>query len=179
MSSVQSASRIATRWTVTPRLFERLPGREVGVVIEQREHDFVACTQLPADRAAHGERKRGHVEAEDDLVRIASEKVGHSRARFGDGFVGATAGKVGSASVGIRVLQIIGNRVDDTLRNLGTAGAVEIGCGMPIYGFRKRRELGADPGEVECGRNVVLSGWHNVFYSTRRLFVGKNGSGIC
>ena len=61
-------------------------------------------------------------------------------------------------------------------RNLGTAGAVETACGMPIYGFRKRRELGADRGEVECGRNVVLSGWHNVFYSTRRLFVGKNGS---
>ena len=140
---------------------ERLPGREVGIVIEQRQHDLVARPQFPADGAAHRKGERGHVEAEHYFIGVAAEEVRHGRARASNDSIRALAGEVGSAGVCVRVLQVVGDRIDDALGNLGSARAVEIGGGVAVHLFGKRRELCADPWKIECGRNVVLCNGHN------------------
>ena len=81
--------------------FEREPGRNVGVVIEARDQDFVAGAEVAADRARHHIGQRGHVGAEDDFIGGAVEEVGHGGAGFGDHGVGVAAGGVGSAGVGV------------------------------------------------------------------------------
>ena len=115
-------------------------------MIEAGDDDFVSGLELAANGATHGEREGRHVGAEDDFVSAAVEEVGHGAARFGDHGVGATAGGVSSAGVGIVVAQVVGDGVDDTLRDLRSAGAVEEGGGMAVHGLGERRELGADVG---------------------------------
>ncbi len=64
--------------------FEREPGRDIGVVIEARDQDFVAGAKVAADRARHRVRQRGHVGAEDDFVGAAIQEVGHGGAGCGE-----------------------------------------------------------------------------------------------
>ena len=140
--------------------FERLPGGKVGVVIEEGDDDFVARPQFAPDRAAHRIRKRSHVEAEDDLIALTTKEVGHGGAGAGNDFVGAAAGEVRAAGVRIGVLQVIGDRVDYALRDLGSSRAVEI-CGwVAVHGFGKGRKLGTDGGQIESGDQVVLGRGH-------------------
>ena len=72
------------------------------------------------------------------------------------------AGAVGSAGVGIVVRQIVRDRVDDALRDLRSAGAVEKDGGMAVHRLREGRELGADAGEVEGGSGELVGGRHRV-----------------
>ena len=109
---------------------EREPGGNVGVVIETRDQDFVAGSEVAAadlatKGAGDGVGERGHVGAEDDFVSGAVQEVGHGGAGFGEHGVGIAAGGVGSAGVGVVAAQVVGDGVDDALRNLRSAGAVE------------------------------------------------------
>ena len=115
--------------------FEREPGRDVGVVIEARDQDFVAGAEVAADGAGHGEGQRGHVGAEDDFVGAAVEEICHGGARIGEHGIGVAAGGVGSASVGVVAAQVVGDGVDDALRHLRSAGAVEEYGGMSVDGL--------------------------------------------
>ena len=138
--------------------FQRLPRGEVRVVIEQREHDFVAGTEFASKGAAQGESQRGHVRAEDDLVGIAIEKVGHRRPRFRDHAVGVATGEVGAARVGVVARQIIRDGVNHALRHLRATGAIQKDRGTAIDGLCECRELGADPIQVERGGGRWRSG---------------------
>src|ERR1700758_776955 len=64
--------------------FKRSPRRNIRVMIKMRDHDFISRTQIPTQGAAEREGERGHVLAEDHLVRLAVEEVCHSRAGAGD-----------------------------------------------------------------------------------------------
>ena len=112
----------------------------------------------------HGVGQRGHVGAEDDFISGAVEEVGHGGAGFGKHGVGVAAGGVGSARVGVVAAQIIGDGVDDALRNLRSAGAVEERGGVSVDGLGECGELGADVGEVEGSGGEGFSGWHGVHY---------------
>ena len=102
MSRVQSSWLISAKRIVAPSFFERAPGRDVGVVIEMGQHDFVARTKLTSDGAADGVGERGHVGTEDDFVRIATQKICHGGAGVIDDGVRAAAGGIGAAGVGVR-----------------------------------------------------------------------------
>jgi hypothetical protein len=59
---------------------ERLPRRDVGVVIEFGHDDLVARLERASDRARDVKEQRGHVGAERDLTGIGAEELGQ-RAR--------------------------------------------------------------------------------------------------
>ena len=161
MSSVQSSSWISAQRTVMPRSSAMCePRGNIGVVVEARDDDFVSGLEVAANRAGDGEGQRGHVGTEDDFVGAAVQEVGHGAARLGDHGVGAAAGGVGSAGVGVVVAQIVGDGVDDALRDLRSAGAVEECGGVAVDGLGERGELGADVGEVEGGGRGVFGGRH-------------------
>src|SRR5580693_653567 len=143
-------------------LFKRAPWRNVGIVIKVREHDLVLRTKLAPNRAADGESQRSHVRTENDLIRITAQKVRHRGTRARDYRVGAAAGRIGAASIGVAALQIIRNRVDDTLRNLGSARPIEERCGMSVNGLSERRELGANPIQIKRIYCFVLSTQHRI-----------------
>ncbi len=105
--------------------FERAPRRDVGVVIERGDDDFVAGLEITGNRSREREGDRGHVLAEDDFVFVAIEEVGHCGAGGGDHRVVAAAGFEGAASVGVGGEEIICDGVHDLLGNLRAGGAVE------------------------------------------------------
>jgi hypothetical protein len=102
----------------------REPGRNVGVVIEARDQDFVARLQFAADRARDHVGQRSHVLSEDDFVGTAMQEVSHGGAGGCDHGIGAASGGVGSGGVGVVAAQVVGDGVDHALRNLRSAGAV-------------------------------------------------------
>ena len=61
--------------------FERLPRRDVGVVVELRDDDLVAGLERAAERARDVEGERRRVRAEDYLVGRRAEEVGQRPAR--------------------------------------------------------------------------------------------------
>ncbi len=127
------------------------PRRNVGIVIETSDHDFVARLQFAANGAGNRIGQGGHVRTEGDFVGAAVQEVGHGGAGFGNHGVGVAAGRVGSAGVGVVASKIVGDGVNHALRNLRTARAVEECGGVAVDGLCERGELGADVGEVEGG----------------------------
>ena len=120
------------------------PGRDVAVVVEPRHDDLVAGLELPADRPREREVERGHVRAEDDLLRAAAEERGAGPARLVDERLGHPARLVGPADVGVRLAQVPRDRVDHLVRHLRAARPVEEDE-RPV----ERREAAADGGDVE------------------------------
>src|SRR3954468_24332965 len=94
-------------------------------MVEMSEQNLVARAEFASDGATDGEGQRGHVGAEDHLIRIAAEEVRHGGSSFGENGIGALAGGVCATGVGVRVLQVIADGVNNTLRNLGTARAIK------------------------------------------------------
>ncbi len=132
-------------------------------MVEQREHDLIAGPEFAPERAAHGESQRRHVRAENDFIRIAIQKIAHRRPRFRDHAVGVAAGVVSAARVGVVARQIIRDGVNHPLRHLRATRAVQKNRRMSVSSLRERRELRANPGEVERGgrRRSVFSDWHS------------------
>ena len=105
-------------------LCQRLPWGDVGVVIEARQHDFIARPEFATDGSTDREGQRSHVWTEDNFVCAAIEKIGHGGTRIRDHAIGMATGGIGSAGVGIVAAQIFGDGVNHPLRNLRAAGAV-------------------------------------------------------
>jgi hypothetical protein len=78
------------------------------------------------------------------------QEVAHGLARLRDHGVRVTAGRIGSARVGVVAAQVAGNRVNHALRNLRPARPVEKGSRVPVHSLSKRRKLRTGVGEVEC-----------------------------
>src|SRR5262245_20318521 len=94
-------------------------------MIQMCKYDFIAGFKLTADRTAYRDRKRGHVWSEDDLIRIAPEKIAHSCACRVDHSIGAMASSVGAICVGVRFLQIVTDGFNHLLRNLCASGSIK------------------------------------------------------
>ena len=131
-------------------------------MIEQGENDFVARAEVAADGAAHGVGQRRHVEAKDDFVGIAMKEVGHGCTSGGDGVIGAATGEEGATGIGVGVLQVVADGIDDALRNLRAARTVEVGGGLAVHFFGEGRELLANSRNVEFGCNFILRSRHSV-----------------
>ncbi len=115
-------------------------------MIQASDYDLISRIQFAADRPADGKGQRGHICAEDHLFRIAGKKVRHGGTGADKHGVGTLAGGKDAVCVGIAGAQIIGDCVDDALRNLRPAWSIEKNSGMSVDGLRQRRKLGADPG---------------------------------
>src|SRR5712671_7361571 len=102
-------------------------------MIQRGYDDFISGRQLTADRAGQGERDGGHVLAEDDFIRVATEKISHRRAGGRNGRVVGTAGGKRTACVGVRGEKIILHRVNDLLGDLRARGPVEKCSGLSLY----------------------------------------------
>ena len=113
-------------------------------MVEAGDEDFVTGAEVAGDGAGDHVGDRGHVRAEDDFVGGAVQDVGHGGAGIGDHGVGVAAGGVSSARVGVVAAEVVGDGVDDALRNLGASGAVEEGGGVVVDELGERGELGAD-----------------------------------
>ena len=70
---------------------KRAPRRDVSVVIERSDEDFVAGLEVTANRAGEREGDRRHVLAEDDFVFVTVKEIGHGGAACVDGCVIAAA----------------------------------------------------------------------------------------
>ena len=103
------------------------PRRDVPVVVEPCHDDLVSFTPLTRDGPGEREVERGHVGAEDHLVRRAAEEGSGGQPRVGDEPLGAPAGLVRAADVRVRLAQVGRDRVDHFVGDLRAAGAVEEG----------------------------------------------------
>jgi hypothetical protein len=134
---------------------ESYPGGVVGGVIEASDYDLISWIQFAADRPADGKGQRGHICAEDDFLRITGKKISHGDPGAEKHRVGPLASGKEAVCVGIAGAQVIRDRVDDALRNLGSAWSVEEHRGVPMDGLREGGKLSADPVRIECAGGVA------------------------
>src|SRR5204862_320084 len=83
---------------------------DVAVVVEARDEDLVAGTELATDGAREREIERRHVRSEDDLLGRAAEEPGRRRTRPVEQLPGAPARVVRPADIGVRLPQVGGDR---------------------------------------------------------------------
>ncbi len=135
-----------------PILGDRPPGRDVRLVVEGRDHDLVARREVGRDRPTQVEGQGGHVRAELDLVAgPGTEEVGHRLVRLGDQCAAQLRGDERTAVVRVRVAVVGDDRIDDPLRDLGSARPVEEHDGASVLLPAKGGELGAQGARVERG----------------------------
>ena len=123
------------------------PWRDVPVVVEPRDEDLVAGPQRTGRRAAEREVQRGHVRAEDRLVRRASEKLGGREPCLCDDGVRSAARLERAAGIRVRLSVVARDGFDHLVGDLGATGAVEEDEVCP-----KRAESAADGFDVERDR---------------------------
>jgi hypothetical protein len=128
-----------------PVLLEGEPRRDVGVVVQARDHDLVTGSQGPPDRSAHGEGHGRHVLAEGDLVRSGgSEEVGRGGMRLGQDRVTFLAGRECPGVIRVRPLHISGHGIDRSTGDLRSARAVEVAVSVAVVPAGEGGELGPD-----------------------------------
>ena len=113
--------------------FEGPPRRDVRVMVQRGDHDFVAGPQLSPNRARQRECNRGHILPKDHFIFFTIEKIGHRSARRGDDRVIVAAGDKRAASVRIRMQKIILHRVHHLPRHLRSRRAIQKRRGPPVH----------------------------------------------
>ena len=131
----------------------RLPGADVGLVVEGRDHDLVARLERRADAPTDVQGQRRHVVAELDLLGARRAKeVGHGRVCLLGHRVAELARDEGAARVGVAVRVVVADGVDDALRDLRAAGTVEEDGRPAVRALASQgRELGAQRLDIERG----------------------------
>ena len=89
-------------------------------------------------------------------MRMAVEKIRHGATGFYRDGVGAFAGGKCSVSIGVGLLQIVADGINDPLRNLRSSGTVQKDRRLAIQRLRKAGNCGANPGDVQFGSDFVL-----------------------
>ena len=117
-------------------------------------------TQRRADAPTDVQRERRHVVAELDLVRArGAEEVGHGRVRLVGHGVAELAGRECPTAVGVGGREVVGDGVDDALRDLRAARPIEEGHGPAVLLAGQRRELGAQGIDIERGHRDSVALW--------------------
>ncbi len=119
-------------------------------MIHARQHDLVPRLQITAQGAADRKGQRGHVGAEDDLIRGGRvEQVGHGRVRILQDHVAALGGEKRAAAVGVGMGQIVSHGVDDALRNLCAAWVVQKNRWPAVHLHGQGRKSSTDVVEIK------------------------------
>ena len=147
---------------------ERLPRRDVGMVVEFCDNDFVCRAPAAAERPCHMERQRGHVRAEPDFVGCGADESRQPCARARERGVGFLARRITPVGIRVVVQQIIGHRVGHHAGHLRAAGAVEIGdalrrraCARALgtrRGYVRRRARSVKQARRDVGMDVGRMG---------------------
>ena len=87
----------------TAILGDGLPRPAVGVVVQVRHHNLVACLQTTPDGACQVERERGHVRAENHFVGHAVQEIRIGLARSQNDGIRLHAGGESPVRIGIVV----------------------------------------------------------------------------
>jgi len=101
------------------------PWRDPGVVVQAGHQDLVARGEGARGGPGHREVQRGHVRAEDDLVRLAAEEPGRLVLGLLEDLPDADAGGVAGAQVGAGLPERPRDGVAHLVGHLGAAGSVE------------------------------------------------------
>ena len=119
------------------------PRADVGIVIQPRDqHLRPGAEHSPGNGATQVERERGHVLAEHDLVgRRGVDEIGHRLLSVAQEGVRLDTGGEDPAVVGVTGHQVMDHGIDDALRHLGPAGAVEVDRDDAVAFLLQRREL--------------------------------------
>jgi hypothetical protein len=129
-----------------PVMRDLQPRRHPGVVVQAGHQDLVTGPEGTRGGPRQREVQRGHVRAEDHLVRLAAEEPGRLLLGFGEDLADPDAGGVAGAQVRARLPQRPRDRVAHLVGHLGAAGGVEEGEALP-----QRREAGPDGLDVDSG----------------------------
>ncbi len=136
-----------------PRLLaEQLPGHDVRVVLEVRDHDLVARAQAwPAPALRHEVDRFGRAAHEHDLAgRTGVDEALHAAARALEEIGRLLAqGMHATMDVRVRGLVVARHRVDDRLRPLARRGVVEVGERPAVDHAGQHREIAAHACDVE------------------------------
>src|SRR5271166_2174952 len=164
-----------------PALLKTNPGRDVRVMVQTRDQQFVPALQFAANGTAQGEGERRHVSAEDDLVSGAVEEVGHCRTGIGNHLVSSTAGDKSTTRVRVAGRKVIRDGINDTLRDLCSARSIEEDCGMAVHALLKRGKLLPHPRDVQLGRTLddSCTRRHNLCTPYRRYEIGEQAVSSC
>jgi len=90
------------------------------------------------------ERQGGHVRTKRNLIRTSVEEVGSARPGRGNELIGFLTGGVVPVGVGIVVEEVLGHGGCHVVRNLGAAGAIEVGDRMSAVAPFESGEARAD-----------------------------------
>jgi len=121
------------------------------VVVELGHDQLVARLPATPQGAAEVEGQRGHVLAEDHLLRRAAQQVGQGLAGLGQGCVGLDAGGVGPVRVGVVAQQVVAHRVHHGGGHLGPPRSVEVGHRQAVLAALEGGEMTADLVDVRDG----------------------------
>ena len=113
-------------------------------MVQPRHDDLVVRAKLGRQRPAQHEGERGHVVAEDDLVRRGAQQVGRGLARIIDGLVAEPAGGEDAVCVGVAPRHVLGHGVHHRLVHLRAARIVKEDGGFAVVALGQGRKLLAD-----------------------------------
>ncbi len=132
-------------------LAQEMPGHDIGMMLHQRQHDFVAGGYLAGKSAGDEIDRFRRALGEDDLLdRARIQKAAHILARVFEGLRGLICQRV-QAAMNIRIggAHLPGHCLDYRFGLLRAGGIVEIDKRFPVHLARKDRELVANGGGVE------------------------------
>ena len=142
---------------------QELPGHDVGMVLHDRQDDFIACADPRRHKArGHQVERVGRALGENDLFGARRvEELAHRLTRLFIGIGRSLRQRVQSAMhIGIGVLIGIGDRVDHRPGFLGRSAVVEIDQALAVYIFLEDREVFPNSVEIEahaCPRRSQVS----------------------
>src|SRR6266850_2789957 len=123
---------------------QRLPWRNVSVMLELSDNDFIARPECAAQRARQVIDHRRRVRTEHDFIRGGIQKIRKRITGCFDDRVGFVTGRILPVSVGIVIQQIVRDGVDYYARRLRAAGAIKISNGKTVVYSLEGRKLLSD-----------------------------------
>src|SRR5207248_8166350 len=106
---------------------KRAPGRDIRVVIQFRDDDFIAPVKLWCERTRQMKGERRHVRAKRNLIWMSIEKIGEGLPRIHNGSVCFLARRISPMRVGVVMIEILNHRFGHHARDLRTARPIEVG----------------------------------------------------
>ena len=150
-----------------------LPGHQVAMVLERREHHFVTGFQVgQPPGVGHQVERLGGVLGKDHFLEVGIDEFGNAHVRLLVGDGGLFAQDVDAAvDVGVRLLVIAADGINDGLGFLGRRGAIEIDQRPVVDGAAEDRKIAPQGFNVESRLRLQWQG-----HVAKLLQVGRWGA---